>query len=137
LLPRAASLADADPLDLVADLVDASLVRISDDDRGEPRVGMLETIRAYALDSLEAAGDAEEPRRLHAEHFLLLSEQLKLQLESGKVEQLLHARRQFELELDNLREALSGTLASDVEERMGQERLRLGMALCGRLSPTR
>lgn len=61
-----------DPLDGLASLVDRSLVRRTDPD-GEPRFGMLETIREFAMEQLEAGGDAADVRRRHAEHFLALA----------------------------------------------------------------
>ena len=61
--------AGADPLDLAAGLLDVSLVTVTDGADGEPRVGMLETIREYALERLERAGDLDGTRRRHAEHY--------------------------------------------------------------------
>ena len=60
--------AGADPLDLAAGLLDVSLITVTEGADGEPRVGMLETIREYALERLEQAGDLDEhpapPRRV-------------------------------------------------------------------------
>jgi predicted ATPase len=94
---------DEDPLDLVADLVDASLVTISEGPDGEPRVIILETIRAYARDQLRAAGEADAVRYVHAGHYLQVAEQLQSLQES----QHLAARDLAEIELDNFRAALS------------------------------
>ena len=52
-------------LDVLGSLVDKSLVRAE----GE-RFGMLETIREYAGELLEASGNADEIRRAHAAHYL-------------------------------------------------------------------
>ena len=41
---------------------------------GEPRFVMLETIREYALERLEASGEAERLRRQHARYYLTLGE---------------------------------------------------------------
>jgi tetratricopeptide (TPR) repeat protein len=41
----------------------------------EPRFGMLETIREYALEQLEASGERASVERAHADYFLALSEQ--------------------------------------------------------------
>ena len=58
-----------DTLDGVTTLVDHSLVRRAASENGEPRFGMLETIREYAAERLEAAGEAGAIRRRHADHF--------------------------------------------------------------------
>lgn len=55
-------------------LVDQSLLLVQVQD-GEPRFGMLETIREYALERLEASGEAEDLRRRHAEAYLHVAEQ--------------------------------------------------------------
>lgn len=53
-------------LDILESLVDKSLVRVRD---GE-RFWMLETIRTFALERLEASGEGESLRARHAEHVL-------------------------------------------------------------------
>ena len=70
----------ADPLDLAAGLLDVSLVTVTDGADGEPRVGMLETIREYALERLERAGDLDDTRRRHAEHYAGVAERTDGQL---------------------------------------------------------
>jgi len=67
-LDTAEAVAEAD-LDVLQSLVDKSLLRHSDE-----RFWMLETIREYAAEQLEASADAEEIRNSHAEHFLALAE---------------------------------------------------------------
>jgi predicted ATPase/class 3 adenylate cyclase len=61
-------------LDGLAALVDKGLVRRLETSGGAPRFGMLETIREYAAERLDADWDADETRRRHAEHFLALAE---------------------------------------------------------------
>jgi len=68
-LEAAEEVADAD-LDTLQSLVGKSLVR-----RTQDRFWMLETIREYAAEWLEASGEADEFRRRHARHFLALSEE--------------------------------------------------------------
>ena len=63
-----------DTLDGVSSLLDKSLLRQEEGPEGEPRFVMLETIHEYARERLEASGEAEEARRLHAEYFLALAE---------------------------------------------------------------
>ncbi len=61
----------------LATLVDDNLLRQEEQSDGEPRFTMLETIRAYALERLEASGDADDIQRRHAEHFLAIAEQIE------------------------------------------------------------
>jgi excisionase family DNA binding protein len=61
-------------LNLVASLLDKSLLRRTDQDGGEPRFGLLETIREFAREQLAASGEDEQVRRRHAVFFLALAE---------------------------------------------------------------
>jgi predicted ATPase/class 3 adenylate cyclase len=99
----------ADPLDLAAGLLDVSLVTVTDGADGEPRVGMLETIREYALEQLERAGDLDDTRRLHAEHYAGVAERADEQLR-GSGPGHLAALDRLEAEHDNLRAALAWSL---------------------------
>jgi len=101
--------AGADPLDLAAGLLDVSLVTVTDGADGEPRVGMLETIREYALERLERAGDLDDIRRRHAEYYAGLAERAFEQLRSSGTEHLV-ALDQLEAEHDNLHAALTWSL---------------------------
>jgi DNA-binding CsgD family transcriptional regulator/tetratricopeptide (TPR) repeat protein len=60
--------------DLVASLVNESLLRSLDTGTAEARFGMLETIREYALERLEGSGEAEAARARHAQRYLALLE---------------------------------------------------------------
>jgi predicted ATPase len=60
-------------LDLLASLVDKSLVIVSERDGGT-RYRLLETVRQYGREKLEASADAEAVRRRHAEFYLALAE---------------------------------------------------------------
>jgi predicted ATPase/class 3 adenylate cyclase len=62
-------------LDGVASLLDKSLVRQEISTDPEPRFGMLETIREYALDQLEASGEGPEMRDRHLDYYLALAEE--------------------------------------------------------------
>jgi predicted ATPase/class 3 adenylate cyclase len=62
-----------DALDGLTSLVDKSLVRTTDPSGGPARFSMLETIREFAQEQLEAGDDHEPMRRRHAEHFLGLA----------------------------------------------------------------
>src|SRR5512132_1503781 len=62
-----------DVLDGLTSLVDKSLVRRVEPPGRPARFSMLETIREFGLEQLEALGDAEELRRRHATWFLDLA----------------------------------------------------------------
>ncbi len=68
---------EVDILDGVASLVAKSLLRAEDDPDVAPRYRMLETVREYAAEQLDAAGEAEEVRRRHAAWCLALAERAK------------------------------------------------------------
>jgi predicted ATPase/DNA-binding CsgD family transcriptional regulator len=60
-------------LDGIAALVAKSLLRQEEGPDGAPRYRMLETVREFALERLEASGEAEEIRRRHADDVLALT----------------------------------------------------------------
>jgi predicted ATPase len=72
-LEAAEAVCDAD-LDALESLVVKNLVRRW----GSGRLGMLDTIREYAVELLDAAPDADEVYRRHAAHFLSVAEEANL-----------------------------------------------------------
>ena len=82
-------------LDVLHSLVDKSLLRHSDE-----RFWMLETIREYAAERLEEAGENHDLERRHAVHFLALAEEI------ASVEAIGDNYVRLEQEHDNLRAAL-------------------------------
>jgi predicted ATPase len=64
---------DLDVLNLLSQLVNKSLV-VMEDDGGETRYGLLETIRQYAREKLQAAGELERARDRHLDYFASLAE---------------------------------------------------------------
>ena len=62
---------DAGPavLDGIASLLDKSLVRTEDTLHGQPRFTMLQVVRDFALEQLDALGETERLRRAHANYF--------------------------------------------------------------------
>ncbi len=104
---------ELDPLEGLASLAEKSLVRQAEDDEGEPRFSMLETIREYAAEKLEQSGDAEELRRAHAGYFVALAEEAEPEF-VGK--DSVRRIRQFDRELENLRAALRWALAGKQPE---------------------
>ncbi len=69
--------------DALASLVEASLLRRRVDSDGEPRFSMLESIREFALERLDAAGETETARRLHGGWFAALAESLDVESRTG------------------------------------------------------
>ncbi|HET7091302.1 MAG TPA: tetratricopeptide repeat protein [Anaerolineae bacterium] len=83
---------------------------------GEPRWGMLESIREYARERLGGSGEATEIHRLHAAYYTELAEAAEPKLRGA--EQLAWLNR-LENEHENLRVALEWSLrdrASDAQE---------------------
>ncbi|ASR33763.1 hypothetical protein BAY61_00805 [Prauserella marina] len=103
LLPR---VKDASVPEVLADLVDKSIVELTADGRYR----MLETIRAFALERLAETGSADRLRRGHAERFLALAEQAAPYLRGG--DQLEWLGR-LDAELDNLQSALDWARETD------------------------
>lgn len=88
-------------------LAEKHLIRWEQTDSG-PRITMLETIREYALEQLEANGEEVEARTRHAEHFLGLAGEAEMHLVGA--DQLTWYER-LETEQGNLRAALGWALA--------------------------
>ena len=113
---------DLDLLDGMASMVDKSLVQQVEPEKGESRFGMLQTIREYALEKLEASGEQASTRRSHAAYCLVLAEEAAA--EQCGVEDAEWLER-FAFEHDNFRAGLDWlTETGDAE--WG---LRLGAAL--------
>src|SRR6202035_4855864 len=67
-------------MDTLGSLVDSSLVQPQARD-GEPRFGLLETIREYALERLRDSADWREAHDSHAAYFLALAEPAPAELQ--------------------------------------------------------
>jgi tetratricopeptide (TPR) repeat protein len=115
--------AGSDPLTLAAELLDYSLITVTDGGDGEPRVGMLGTLREYALECLAEAGEEDDTRRRHAAHYAEVAERAREQL-NGPGQ--LAALDRLEEENDNLRAALTWSLETDAGD---AERAGLGLRL--------
>ncbi len=88
----------------------------------QPRFGMLETIREYALEQLSASGELPTIRRKHAEFFLTFAETAAAALEGAEQSMWLS---QLQQEHDNLRAALGWA----VEQQESSIGLRFATAL--------
>ena len=102
-----ASADPADPLELVSELMDVSLITVTEGADGEPRVGLLETVREFALERLAEGGELDCAQRRHAGYYAGLAEQAHPQL-YGPAQ--LAALDRLEAEHDNLRAALTWSL---------------------------
>jgi predicted ATPase/DNA-binding CsgD family transcriptional regulator len=108
---------EMDVLDGIGSLIDKSLLRpelaggqeSEGNGEGESHYSMLETIREYALDRLEASGNADRLRDRHAIFFRELAERAEPQL-TGASQREWYDR--LEHEHDNFRAALKWCLTS-------------------------
>ena len=110
-LDAARQLCGNDVLSVIGNLVDTSLV-IAEDHGGESRFRLLETIRQYALQRLDEAGDLASTRDGHLEYLLERFESAEPMLDHDKDAWC----AAIEPERDNLRAALDwGLSAADPE----------------------
>jgi predicted ATPase/DNA-binding CsgD family transcriptional regulator len=110
-------------------LVDQSLVRMVEQAGGEPRYTMLQVVREYALERLEASGAAPATRLRHAHHYLALAELAEPQLRGPDQE---HWLQLLEAEDDNLRAALAYCLdAGERGPEAGAKQPALGLGQIG------
>jgi predicted ATPase len=118
-----------DVLDGLASLVDKSLVQQQEMAEGESRFTMLETLRAYAWERLEASGQAGALQRAHAMYYLDLAETAAPELHGAQ--QVTWSER-LELEHDNLRAAL--TWSQQAEDGIDPPAREVGLRLTVALS---
>jgi predicted ATPase/DNA-binding winged helix-turn-helix (wHTH) protein len=103
-------IARGDVLDLMARLVDKSLVMVDDEGNGHRRYRYLETVRQYAWERLRQSGEMDRLRARHFAFFLDLARRAEPELLKADQLQWL---RDLDLEHDNLRTALEWQLSSD------------------------
>ncbi len=108
--------------DLLSSLVYKSLVIAVTPTHGEARYYLLETIRQFAMQRLEDAGETVELRRQHCAWFLRFSEEAETQWRGAQQGEWLDRAEQ---ELDNLRTALRWCEESGALE----DELRIASAL--------
>ncbi|MBI5029634.1 MAG: hypothetical protein HZB51_03850 [Chloroflexi bacterium] len=115
----------ADTLDLLAHLVDKSLV-LADTENRTLRYRFLETIRQYARDKLLSSDEATRVRNRHRDWFLRLGEDAEPHLRSSDQAQWL---RRLEQEHENLKSALEWSLSREAVADDVEKGLRLAGAL--------
>ncbi len=111
-----------DAVDEAASLLDQSLLRRTIGPDGEPRIGMLETIRDFARERLVDTGEEAGARRAHAAYYLALAEQAQPGLDGSTKGAWLD---RLEAEIGNIRAALAWAR----EAGDGDTGLRLAAAL--------
>jgi predicted ATPase/class 3 adenylate cyclase len=112
-------------LNSVASLVDKSLLQKRPEEHGaEPRFFMLETMREYGLERLEAEGELDATRRRHAAYFAALAEEGERWVRGSRQAEWL---ARLDEEYPNLRSALAWSLVPDGAD------VQLGTRLAGAL----
>jgi predicted ATPase/class 3 adenylate cyclase len=101
------------PLPLFTSLVDKSLVQVDETADGEPRLRLLETIRAYGLEQLQLHGEFDAAQRAHAAFVLRFVEAADTGLGTAQARWW---RAQLEDEQENIRAALRWACDNDEVE---------------------
>ena len=141
-----------DLLDVLASLIDKSLVRQRAGHAGEPRFSMLETIREFAIERAVEGGRWDELRARHAGLFVEVAEAARDRVMGPEKR---HWLDRLEEEHGNLRSAMSWAIETrnaDVAMRLGAalwrfwqmrgylaeglERMRVALAMPGASGPT-
>jgi predicted ATPase/DNA-binding CsgD family transcriptional regulator len=116
----------ASALDVVASLIDKSLLQQSEQEDEESRIVMLETIREYGLECLSDSGEEEITRMAHAAYYLALAEEAEPEL--GSSQQAVWLER-LEREHDNMRAVLHWSIGQGATK----QRIEIGLCLGGAL----
>ncbi|MDQ3780008.1 MAG: tetratricopeptide repeat protein [Chloroflexota bacterium] len=98
------------PIDLLASLVDGTLLQPVEAANGDQRYLMLETVREFAFEQLVGMGEEGLARACHGAHFLTLAEEAQPELAVTSSETMLD---RLDLEHANLRGALTWSIAAD------------------------
>jgi tetratricopeptide (TPR) repeat protein len=102
-----------DALTALSNLVDSSLVQAETGVAGETRYRMLDVVREYAVERAQSAGDLDQLRERHADHFLAVGERHESQLRGSEQQQ---AYRRLLEDEGNFRAALTWALGADHPE---------------------
>jgi predicted ATPase/DNA-binding SARP family transcriptional activator len=102
---------DVDVLTHLSALVDKSLVIAE-----ASRYRLLDTVRQFAAEKLDEAGERTRLRESHARYFLTLLEELEPRLFAGAVDP--DALATVDREIDNIRAVFEGGVASEIELRL-------------------
>ena len=113
-----------DVLDLLASLVDKSLVML-DESQENPRYKMLETIREYAAGKLAEGGGRDATAKAHCDYYFALAKAARDGMRGA--EQGMWIQR-LEGEIDNVRSAIALSLSGVVDPLIA---VKMGVALQG------
>jgi predicted ATPase/class 3 adenylate cyclase/DNA-binding CsgD family transcriptional regulator len=100
-------------LDLLASLVEKSLVQTDDTDPAAVRYRLLETVRQYALEQLSSAGELAGARDRHRDTYLKLAQHLDAQMYTPNQAAILDA---LDADQANLTTAIEWAAATDPEK---------------------
>jgi predicted ATPase/class 3 adenylate cyclase len=124
--------AQPDQLGWATQLLDASLIAVTEGVDGEPRLHMLETIRMFALERLAQEDDLEVSQHRHAVNYLALAERARAGMQDPAYWIWLD---RLEIEHDNLRAALDWSLSDTVGGPGGNGQTTIGLQLVQALAP--
>jgi tetratricopeptide (TPR) repeat protein len=113
-------------------LVNKSLIQQKSLPSGESRFVMLETLREFAWERLQASGEAQTLRRRHAVYFVEMAERAEPELRQAQQQYWFHL---LETEHENMRALLQWSLQGAAEGSLeGAGDVTLGVRLAGALS---
>ena len=115
---------DRDPLDVVAHLIDVSLLEIVEGPDGEPMIFLLETIRRFARERLQDSDEHDDVRLAHARWYVQVAAEISGLLNGPRQMSALDRMKAVE---EDIRAALDWCLASTVAP--ASERAECGYAL--------
>ncbi|CAA9338230.1 MAG: hypothetical protein AVDCRST_MAG34-645 [uncultured Nocardioidaceae bacterium] len=128
---RAVGLEGADVEGLLESLLAASLVTAAETGEGEPRIGMLRTIRTFALERLREDEAEEAVRWAAASYLAVLADPSDRPLEA---EARGRHRARLQLEHDNFRQAMDWLQDRGGAHRADQDPLTLHLRIVGSLA---
>jgi predicted ATPase/DNA-binding winged helix-turn-helix (wHTH) protein len=117
-------------INLVAELIDKSLV-VVEQTASEPRLRLLDTTRAYALQKLADTGECEPLARRHAEYYRNLFERAEGEAAARPADEWL---ADYAQEIDNLRASLDWAFSPNGDPRVGMALTAAAVPLWMRLS---
>jgi predicted ATPase/class 3 adenylate cyclase len=104
-------------LDDLASLVNKSLVVVEESEGGGRRYRMLETVRQYAQEKLDEAGESASLRDRHLDYYIGIAENFE---KSHKILKNIEKSRGMMTDLENFRNALSWAFGVELPEKVAQ-----------------